>query len=67
MQDKLRAAATTVADLLKGDTYFYVCGVKGMEVGVMDALHGIAERAGIDWSSLHARMIEEGRFHVETY
>ena len=67
VQDKLRAAAAAVADLLKGDTYFYVCGVKGMEAGVMDALRGIAERAGIDWSVLHARMIEEGRFHVETY
>jgi benzoyl-CoA 2,3-dioxygenase component A len=67
VQDKLRDAAAAVADVLQADTYFYICGVKGMEAGVMDALREIAEGAGIDWSSLHARMIDEGRFHVETY
>jgi benzoyl-CoA 2,3-dioxygenase component A len=67
VQDKLRAAAAAVADVLKGDTYFYVCGVKGMEAGVMDALREIAEGAGIDWPALHAQMLAEGRFHVETY
>jgi benzoyl-CoA 2,3-dioxygenase component A len=67
VQDKLRAAAAGVADVLKGDTYFYVCGVKGMEAGVMDALREIAEGAGIDWPVLHAQMLAEGRFHVETY
>jgi benzoyl-CoA 2,3-dioxygenase component A len=67
VQDKLRAAAAGVADVLKGDTYFYVCGVKGMEAGVMDALREIAEGAGIDWPALHAQMLAEGRFHVETY
>ncbi|MFN5233680.1 MAG: benzoyl-CoA 2,3-epoxidase subunit BoxA [Burkholderiaceae bacterium] len=67
VQDKLHDAAAAVADVLQADTYFYICGVKGMEAGVMDALREIAEGAGIDWSSLHARMIDEGRFHVETY
>ena len=67
VQDKLRAAAAAVADVLKGDTYFYVCGVKGMEAGVMDALREIAEGAGIDWPALHTQMLAEGRFHVETY
>ncbi|MFM7226200.1 MAG: benzoyl-CoA 2,3-epoxidase subunit BoxA [Betaproteobacteria bacterium] len=67
VQDKLRVASTAVAELLRGDTYFYVCGVKGMEAGVMDALREIAEGAGIDWAALHTRMLDEGRFHVETY
>ena len=67
VQDKLRAAAAGVADVLKDDTYFYVCGVKGMEAGVMDALREIAEGAGIDWPALHTQMLAEGRFHVETY
>jgi benzoyl-CoA 2,3-dioxygenase component A len=67
VQDKLRAAAPAVVDVLRGDTYFYVCGVKGMEAGVMDALREIAEGAGIDWPALHAQMLAEGRFHVETY
>jgi benzoyl-CoA 2,3-dioxygenase component A len=33
----------------------------------MDALREIAEGAGIDWPALHAQMLAEGRFHVETY
>ena len=23
--------------------------------------------AGLDWTAVHARLVEEGRFHVETY
>ncbi len=67
VQDKLREAGPAVAELLKGDTYLYVCGLKGMEAGVMDALRDISIAAGIDWTALHARMVAEGRFHVETY
>ncbi len=67
VQDKLREAGPAVAELLKGDTYLYVCGLKGMEAGVMEALRDISITAGIDWPSLHARMVTEGRFHVETY
>ncbi len=67
VQDKLREAGPAVAELLKGDTYLYVCGLKGMEAGVMDALRDVSIAAGIDWPALHARMVAEGRFHVETY
>ncbi len=67
VQDKLRAAAPAVAELLKGDTYLYVCGLKGMETGVMEALRDICRAADIDWTELHARMVSEARFHVETY
>lgn len=67
VQDKLREAGPAVAELLRGDTYVYVCGLKGMEAGVMEALRDICISAGIDWPALQARMVTEGRFHVETY
>lgn len=67
VQDKIRAAAASVADLLKGDTYLYICGLKGMETGVIEALHDISTAAGLDWPQLQSRMVNEGRFHVETY
>ncbi len=67
VQDKLREAGPAVAELLKGDTFLYVCGLKGMEAGVMDALRDVCIAAGMDWPALHARMVAEGRFHVETY
>lgn len=67
VQDRLREAGPAVTELLKGDTYLYVCGLKGMEAGVMEALRDVCIAAGIDWPALHARMVAEGRFHVETY
>ncbi len=67
VQDKLREAGSQVAELLKGDTCLYVCGLKGMENGVMDALRDICIASGIDWPALHEKMVAEGRFHVETY
>jgi len=67
VQDKLRAAANAVTALLEGDTYIYICGLKGMEAGVMEAMHDICQAQGMDWPSLHATMVREGRFHVETY
>ncbi len=67
VQDKLREAGPAVAALLAGDTYVYICGLKGMEAGVMEALRDLSAAAGLDWPALHARLVEEGRFHVETY
>lgn len=67
VQDKIRAAGPAVADLLAGDTYLYICGLKGMETGVLEALGEVCTVAGMDWPGLQARMVNEGRFHVETY
>jgi benzoyl-CoA 2,3-dioxygenase component A len=67
VQDKMRDAGKSVATMLRGDTYIYICGLKGMEQGVMDTLQQISAAEGIDWPALHARMVREGRFHVETY
>ena len=67
VQDKLREAYTAVTELLLGDTYIYICGLKGMETGVMEALSDMCRAANLDWTHLHATMVAEGRFHVETY
>lgn len=67
VQDKIREAGKQVAELLRGDTYLYICGLKGMETGVMDALRSVCAAEGLDWSALSAKMVKEGRFHVETY
>ena len=67
VQDKIRAAGPAVAELLAGDTYLYICGLKGMETGVLEALGEVCAAANLDWPGLQARMVGEGRFHVETY
>jgi benzoyl-CoA 2,3-dioxygenase component A len=38
-----------------------------METGVLEALRDACGGAGIDWPALHQRLVDEGRFHVETY
>jgi benzoyl-CoA 2,3-dioxygenase component A len=68
VQDAMRERATDVAALLKdAGTCVYVCGLKGMEVGVLDALRDAAIGHGLDWAALHERMRLEGRLHFETY
>ncbi len=68
VQHLMRERADDVAALLKDDdTYLYVCGLKGMEAGVLDALKAICEAQSIDWPALHAKMKRDGRLHFETY
>ena len=67
VQDRIRERARDVAELLRGDTCIYICGLKGMETGVLDALDEACRGAGLHWPALHTRMVAEGRFHVETY
>ena len=68
VQDVLRERAADVAPLLSdSNAYFYVCGLKSMEDGVVLALRDIAAQAGLDWSSVGASLKREGRLHLETY
>jgi benzoyl-CoA 2,3-epoxidase subunit A len=68
VQDVMRQRASDVAALLKDEnTYVYVCGLKGMEAGVIAALTDIATQAGMDWPRLAQDMKLQGRMHLETY
>ncbi len=68
VQDLIRDRAGAVRDLLADrNTCIYVCGLKGMEVGVLDALRDVTVQAGQDWSILHDALRREGRLHFETY
>jgi len=68
VQDALRDRAADIAALLKdNNTYFYVCGLKSMEEGVVLALHDVATQAGLNWDSVGQSLKQEGRLHLETY
>ena len=68
VQDAMRErAADLVALLQDSNTYFYVCGLKSMEEGVVLALHDVATHAGLNWDQLGATLKKEGRLHLETY
>ncbi len=68
VQDRMRARAADLAALLAdSQAHFYVCGLKAMEEGVLQALQEIAHGAGLDWPTLGAALQREGRLHLETY
>jgi len=68
VQDLMRERAADLAPLLEdANTYFYVCGLKSMEEGVVLALHDIAKTASLQWDSVGASLKREGRLHLETY
>jgi benzoyl-CoA 2,3-epoxidase subunit A len=68
VQDAMRENAAALAALLRdGNTYFYVCGLKSMEEGVVLALKDIATQSGLNWDTLGAALKSEGRLHLETY
>ena len=64
----MRERATDLLALLRdGNSRFCVCGLKGMEEGVVMALRDIAQEAGLGWEVLGATLQREGRLHLETY
>ncbi|PIT78826.1 benzoyl-CoA 2,3-epoxidase subunit BoxA [Limnohabitans sp. B9-3] len=68
VQDLMRERSADVSALLKDpNTYFYVCGLKGMEEGVVMALRDIANDAGLGWDNVAPALKREGRLHLETY
>ena len=68
VQDAMRERAADVAALLRDpQTCIYVCGLKGMEAGVLEALTDIAAAHGLDWPALWRTLKREGRLHFETY
>jgi len=68
VQDAMRERAADLGALLKDpNTYFYVCGLKSMEEGVVLALRDVAQQAGLSWDTVGAALKQEGRLHLETY
>jgi len=68
VQDVMRERAVDLAPLIADPhAYFYVCGLKAMEEGVVLALRDIASQAGLDWDTIGPSLKRHGRLHLETY
>lgn len=68
VQDAIREAASETAALLADPNgYVYICGLKGMEDGVLAAFAEVCAAAGQSWQDLEATLRAEGRLHIETY
>ena len=53
--------------LMRPGTNIHVCGIRGLEIGVEEALAELAARAGEDWSAIRADFVQSGRWHIATY
>jgi benzoyl-CoA 2,3-epoxidase subunit A len=68
VQDAMRERASDLAPLLAdANTYFYVCGLKSMEEGVLSAMRDIVESVGMSWDTVGAALKKDNRLHLETY
>jgi benzoyl-CoA 2,3-dioxygenase component A len=68
VQDLIRARGEQVAAMLKDENcYVYICGLKGMELGVEAAFAEACKAGGTDWSTLLPELRAQSRYHVETY
>jgi benzoyl-CoA 2,3-dioxygenase component A len=68
VQDLMRERAPDLVALLAdANSFFYVCGLKAMEEGVLLALRDVATQAGLPWDGIAAALKREGRLHLETY
>ena len=68
VQDRIRTEHQTVAALLASPaTHLYICGLKGMEAGVEEALSDVCRESGQEWNKLKPEMRDTGRYHIETY
>ena len=68
VQDVMRERASDLVPLIRDpNTFFYVCGLRAMEEGVVLALEDIVEQSGDDWNTVGEDLCRQGRLHLETY
>ena len=68
IQDRVAEHAQDLWKLIqKENTHTYICGLKGMEGGIDEALSAAAAADGVNWIDYQKAMKKAGRWHVETY
>jgi ferredoxin--NADP+ reductase len=68
IQDMIAQHSADLWNLIQKDnTYVYMCGLKGMEGGIEEALSEIAQLDGVSWTEYQKQLKKAGRWHVETY
>ncbi len=68
IQHKIAERADELWELIQNPkTHTYICGLKGMEGGIDEALSAAASKNGVDWTTYRKQMKKEHRWHVETY
>ena len=68
IQHRIAEHADELWELMQNPkTHTYICGLKGMEDGIDEAMSKAAGKHGVDWLEYRKGMKKEHRWHVETY
>jgi ferredoxin--NADP+ reductase len=68
IQDRVAEHADELWQLLqKNNSHGYICGLKGMEDGIDEAMTNAAGKHNVNWKEYQRDIKKAGRWHVETY
>ena len=68
IQDRVLEHADEIFGLIENPkTHVYMCGLRGMEPGIDEAMTAAAAAKGLDWATLRPQLKKAERWHVETY
>ncbi|MAS26810.1 MAG: ferredoxin-NADP reductase [Synechococcus sp. TMED187] len=68
IQDRVLEHADEIFTMIEDPkTHVYMCGLRGMEPGIDEAMTAAASAKDIDWSKLRPQLKKADRWHVETY
>ena len=68
IQDRVLENAEEIFSWIENPkTHVYMCGLRGMEPGIDEAMTAAAAAKGLDWSELRPQLKKAERWHVETY
>jgi len=68
IQNRVAEHAAEIWKMIQDEkTHTYICGLKGMEDGIDEAMAAEAEKQGVNWDEYRKAMKKAGRWHVETY
>ena len=68
IQDRVLEHAEEIFGMIEDSrTHVYMCGLRGMEPGIDEAMTAAASAKGLDWSVLRPQLKKAERWHVETY
>ena len=68
IQDRVLEHAEEIFSMIENPkTHVYMCGLRGMEPGIDEAMTAAAAAKGLDWAELRPQLKKADRWHVETY
>ena len=68
IQDRVLEHAEEIFAMIEDPkTHVYMCGLRGMEPGIDEAMTAAAAAKGLDWAELRPQLKKADRWHVETY